>query len=65
MKRFALLIALVAGIPVGGYLSGVYVENDFQKQWANLVAKKLGDKGIAALDTGQLTLVPCNTYTFG
>ncbi len=56
MKRILLLIALVAGIPVGGYLAGIYVESDFQKQWANLIAKEFGDKGIAALESGQLSL---------
>lgn len=56
MKRILLLIALVAGIPVGGYLAGTYVESDFQKQWADLVAKEFGDKGLAALKTGQLSL---------
>jgi Zn-dependent protease with chaperone function len=56
MKRILLLIALVAAIPVGGYLAGVYVESDFEKQWAELVAKELGDKGIEAVKTGLLSL---------
>lgn len=56
MKRMLLLILLVAGIPVGGYLAGLYVESDFQKQWSDAVAKQLGDKGIDAIQTGQLTL---------
>jgi Zn-dependent protease with chaperone function len=56
MKRILLLIALVAGIPVGGYLAGIYVEGDFQKQWADLIAKEFGDKGIAAVESGQLSL---------
>jgi len=56
MKRILLLIALVAAIPVGGFLVGIYVESDFQKQWANLIAKEYGVMGLAALKTGQLSL---------
>lgn len=56
MKRFLLLIALIAGIPVGGYLAGIYVESDFKTQWANLIAKEFGEKGLEALKTGQLSL---------
>ena len=56
MKRFLLLIALVAAIPIGGYLVGIYVESDFKKQWANLIAKEFGEKGLDALKTGQLSL---------
>ena len=56
MKRILLLIALVTAIPVGGFLAGIYVASDFQKQWANLIAKEYGEKGLAALKTGQLSL---------
>jgi Zn-dependent protease with chaperone function len=56
MKRVLLLIVLVAAIPIAGYLVGIYVESDFQKQWANLIAKEFGEKGLDALKTGQITL---------
>ncbi|MGL5327426.1 MAG: M48 family metallopeptidase [Aeromonas sp.] len=56
MKRILLLIALVAGIPVSGYLAGIYVEGDFQKQWSKVIAQEFGDKGITALESGQLSL---------
>lgn len=56
MKRFLLLIALVTAIPIGGFLVGIYVESDIKKQWANLIAKELGETGLDALKTGQLSL---------
>ena len=56
MKRILLLIGLVAGIPICGYLVSVYVEYDYQKQWSNLVAKEFGEKGLEAVASGQITL---------
>ena len=46
MKRFLLLIGLITIIPICGYLAGVYVESDYQKQWSDVVAKEFGDKGL-------------------
>jgi Zn-dependent protease with chaperone function len=56
VKRFLLLIALIAAVPLGGYLAGAYAKSDFQKQWAELVVKQFGDRAITALEAGQLTL---------
>ncbi|MEK6546569.1 MAG: M48 family metallopeptidase, partial [Nitrospinota bacterium] len=56
MKRILLLISLVAVIPICGYLVGVYVEYDYQKQWSNFVAKEFGNKGLEAMASDQFTL---------
>jgi len=56
MKRILILIAFVTAIPLGGYLVGAYVKSDFKEQWARLVAKEFGDKGLEAVKAGQLSL---------
>jgi Zn-dependent protease with chaperone function len=56
MKRILILIAFVTAIPLGGYLAGAYVKSDFKEQWARLVAKEFGDKGLEAVKAGQLSL---------
>jgi Zn-dependent protease with chaperone function len=56
MKRILILIAFVTAIPLGGYLAGAYVKSDFKAQWARLVAKEFGDKGLEAVKAGQFSL---------
>ena len=56
MKRFIVLIALVAGIPIGGFLVGSYIQADYENQWKTVVAKEAGQKGLEAVRTGQLSL---------
>jgi len=56
MKRLLILLALVAGIPAGGLLAGLYVEKDFQQQWSDAIVENFGEKGRQALTTGVLTL---------
>src|SRR5574341_1510845 len=56
MKRILMLISFVTAIPLGGYLAGAYVKSDFNEQWARLVAKELGDKGLEAVKSGRFSL---------
>jgi len=42
MKKHLTLIGMVIGIPVFGLLVGLYIKYDFDKNWAEVVASKIG-----------------------
>lgn len=56
MKQLAQLIAFVVAIPLFGMAVGGYIRSDFQKEWLRVVTKEAGEKGVAAVRDGSLSL---------
>ncbi len=73
MKRFIMVILLVAAIPVAGWSVGNYVEHELQEGWRSAVVAKFGSEGASAIAAGKISfqklcssgagasLSPCHT----
>lgn len=56
MRQLAVLIAFVAAIPVVGLAVSGYIRHDFEKGFREAVVQHHGEKGAAAIASGQLTV---------
>ncbi len=56
MKRKLVVLSLVGLIPVFGYLIARFVHWRFEEQWLSLAKRNLGEKGVAAVQSGALSL---------
>lgn len=56
MKRTMAVIALIGMIPLAGWLVGFFVQSKLDGQWAEVVHRELGEKGVTAVKSGQLSL---------
>lgn len=56
MRRKLALLSLIGVIPLIGYLVARFVHWRFEAQWLSAVKRDLGDKGVAAVHSGALSL---------